>query len=276
MKLILTLVLFFIASSFYAQETDEEEYAEIFVIDSYITPKPPYKFKLTFFTDSEVKSKLILDNKHEFEINTEFKDEHKAEIDLTEYSFDSLFIPYYVILIDKQGKETKTEINEVEYPYEEEVQVSKFESIVRMCAGSLVFLIPSPGVVWSGGEEYFSLSKELPLFSFYAGGYNYPFGYLGLEYTYIFKAPQRNYLRFGYKHIFEVPIFEFVSPGVDVFTNFLGLNGVSPEVTLGLFKINNAMTIYSRYRYSFQPNNTSMNFHDVSIGIFSHFFSLNF
>ena len=49
---------------------------------------------------------------------------------------DSTFIPYYVVLVDGDT-ETRTEKSLVEYPYEEEIKVSKLESILRVCAGSL-------------------------------------------------------------------------------------------------------------------------------------------
>lgn len=276
MKYILTFIIWIVLIAGSFAQPVVHNFKEIFIIDSFISPQKPYKFKLSFFTDQNYKSKLVLDSENIFPISEQLVDEHKSEIELTDYEFDSLFVPYYVLLIDSTGKEFRTETYHVEYPYQEEIKVSKLESLLSICAGSVVFFIPSIGAELSSSEELFSLSKELPLFAFYSGGFNYPTGYLGLEYSYTFKAKEQNKLRFGYKQIFEVSGIEFISPGVSLITNFKGGNGIAPEASIGLFKFNSAMTLYARYRYNVYFSNAFSNFHDVSIGIYSHFFSLNF
>jgi hypothetical protein len=83
-----------------------------------------------------------------------------------------------------------------------------------------------------------------------------------------------NYLRTGYKQIFEPGFIEYVSPGVKVFTNFAGNNGISPEISFGLFRMLDSFTVYARYRYNIKPGDSSANFNEISIGLYSSFFSL--
>ncbi|MBZ0199112.1 MAG: hypothetical protein K8H86_04535, partial [Ignavibacteriaceae bacterium] len=104
----------------------------------------------------------------------------------------------------------------------------------------------------------------------------YPMGYFSAEYSYIINAPVRNFLRVGYKHIIEIPVFEYIAPGLNGFTNFKGFNGISPEVSLGLFRAFNAFTVYTRYRFNAMPGQKGSEFHEFSIGLYTNFFSLNF
>jgi hypothetical protein len=144
-----------------------------------------------------------------------------------------------------------------------------------MCLGGLIFLLPSPGIVIMNNENYLTISKEIPIITFYSRGRNYPSSYLGIEYAHIFNAPKKNFLRVGYKNIYEISLGEFISPGLNIYTDFLGFNGISPELTWGMFRSGQIFTIYTRYRFNFQPSNSFYNFHEISIGLFSHFFSLN-
>jgi hypothetical protein len=84
----------------------------------------------------------------------------------------------------------------------------------------------------------------------------------------------RNYFRIGYKHLIDIPGIEYVSPGINGFTNFQGFNGISPEVSLGLFKILNTFTLYTRYRYNAKPGDSGSGFHEISIGLYSGFFAI--
>jgi hypothetical protein len=80
----------------------------------------------------------------------------------------------------------------------------------------------------------------------------------------------------GYKHLIEVPGIEYVSPGVNGFTNLKGFNGISPELSMGLFKIFDTFTVYSRLRYNFQPGRRNSEFSEISIGLYSGFFAIYF
>jgi len=127
--------------------------------------------------------------------------------------------------------------------------------------------------VFEKDKSYFSLTKEIPLVSFRSRSLKYPSGFLSIEYTYIFDTNKGNYLRAGYKKIFDVPYIEYISPGVSVYTNFSGNNGVSPEVSFGLFTLLDTFTLYTRYRYNIKPGDSNGNFQEIMIGLYSGFFS---
>jgi hypothetical protein len=142
--------------------------------------------------------------------------------------------------------------------------------------GGTVFILPSPIYVNWEGKSYFSLNKEIPLIFIRSSGFSYPTGYFSFEYSYIFHAPVRNFLRIGYKHLIEIPGIEYVSPGVNGFTNLKSFNGISPELSIGWFKILDTFTLYSRFRYNFKPGAKYSEFSEISIGLYSGFFAIYF
>lgn len=250
---------------------------EIFVIDSYVTPEMPLKIKISFFTSDSVKSQLILDEKYKLQVSTTYTEDHTIEVPLTKFQFDSTEVPFFVIVESKSGKRDTGDVYDLALPADYELRTEGGSSLITICCfGGAIIGMPQPTYVGIDGESYFSLAKEIPVFSIYGSGYNYPVGYIGLEYAYIFNAPYKNFLRLGYKHIFKIDLLEYISPGLNGFTDFLGFNGISPELSIGFFKIYNAFTVYGRYRYNFKPSNTEENFYEISIGLYSNFFSINF
>jgi len=268
----LFLIYVFISSEVYSQEGD----VEIFLIDSYATSELPHTFVLSFFTSDSVTSKVIINNKIEKEVSVEFSDNHKIKIDLTGFAFDSSYIPFEIYVYDKSGAESKSETYQLYIPFKKEMVIENDPGIFFMCLGGIIFSLPSPTLVNYHKENYFSLVKEIPLITYYSGGYNYPDSYISLEYAHVFKAPIKNFMRIGYKQIYQIPVIEFVSPGLNVFTNFLGYNGVSPEVSIGWYKISNVFTVFTKYRYNFNPGEKENDFHEITLGLYSDFFSFNF
>ena len=252
-----------------------EKTADVYIIDSYVTEKMPYKFHLYFFTDDSVKSSVIIDSKYNYDISKTFAVDHKIEIKISKLQFDSVTIPFQIILQYPNGKRKRSEIYELELPYNSAQIIAATPGLFKMCVGGVLFLLPSPGIVFRNGERNLSLSLELPILSFYAKGYNYPSGYVGVEYSHIFGNHEENYLNIGYKKIFETNFIEFISSGVNLFTNFNGSNGIVPEVTFGLFKVADIFTFYSRYSYNLSFAGSKDSFHEISVGLYAHFFSLN-
>lgn len=249
---------------------------EFFVIDSYVSVKKPYKLQLMFFTGVPSKTKLIIDDKYEYSVSDELKEEHKINVDISSLAFDSVYIPFVLIAVDSFGIEYKSEVYEFELPelikFPEGSTTNLFTTI---CLGSILFLSPSPGIIYEGGNKYITLSKELPLISFYQSGYNYPVSYFGVEYSYTLGGETSGYLRAGYKYLLQPGVIKFLSLGVSYTTDFVGFNGVSPEISLGLFTLYDQFTLFAKYRYNLQPSSSSNNFSDFSIGLFSNFFSFN-
>jgi len=274
-KIIFLLIIIMIPAALLYSQIAAEKTANVYIIDSYVTEKIPYKFHLYFFTDDSVKSSVIIDNKYNYDISKAFAVDHKIEIAISQLQFDSLTIPFQIILQYPNGKKKSSEIYELELPYNSSKIIASTPGLFKMCIGGILFLLPSPGIVFRSGERDLSLSLELPIISFYSNGFNYPSGYVGVEYSHIFGSDEENYLNIGYKKIFETNFIEFVSSGMDLFTNFNGSNGIKPEVTFGLFKVAGIFTFYSRYSYNLSFAGSKSSFHEISFGLYAHFFSLN-
>lgn len=275
-KIHIFIILFLFSNFIFAQQ-DEIKISdvEIFIIDSYITPEEPYKVKITFFTSDSVTSLLQLENGLIFDVSTKPTDEHKFIMSLDSLEADSTVVSYNVIISDKFVQGKKSELYDLYLPAEFELKMKEKSGLMNVCLGGLFFLMPFPVYVNSNGSEFFSLTKEFPIISFYGRGYNYPTGYISLEYSYIFDAENRNYLRFGYKQIFQIDFIRYISPGLNVATNFNGFNGISPELSFGLFDFYDAFTFYLRYRYNFKPGSNFEDFHEISIGLFTSSISFN-
>ncbi len=268
------LVAFYIFLLTYVVFGQVEE-TDIFIIDSYVTPESPYKVKITFFTSDSVKSKIVFNNNQPFLVSTERSDEHKFEISLDSLNADSSIISYEVEVENRSGILKSSEIYDLYLPAEFELEMKYKNNIFDVCMGGVLFLLPLPAYVFDVNGGFISITKEFPIISFYGRGYNFPKGYISLEYSYIFEAEKRNYLRFGYKQIFQIDLIEYISPGLNLTTNFSGFYGISPEISFGLFEFYDSFTLYLRYRYNFNMSSNYQDFHGISIGLFTSVFSFN-
>lgn len=269
-----TLFVLFLCFAVYAQNEFVEDSIDVYIIDSFIPPDNPNVFNLSFFTSEPAKSKVMLDDEFEFSISDTLSDSHKIEIDLTKINFKSKVVPYVIIVEEETGKTNLSE--KFEFELEEEVKMESESNFLLLCLfGGTVFLLPSPVFVVTENDNYFSLTKEIALVTF-RGSFKYPAGYIAAEYSYIFGAQNKNFLRIGYKHFIETAGIEYISPGLNGFTNFNGFSGISPELSVGWFKIFNTFTVYTRYRYNFKPGESGSNFQEISLGLYSSFFSIYF
>jgi hypothetical protein len=270
-NMILLFLLFIFSSQLYSQETDS---IEVFLIDNFVTPEKPHTFVVSFFTSVPARSKIIIDRRDEFIVSEEYIENHKLELNLENIQFRNDTVPFIISVIDSAGNSSISEKFELELPYDPEVEGGSGFLMLCIFAGA-IFGLPSPALVVTENDKYFSLTKEIPLVSL-RGSFYYPQGYFALEYSHIFNAPRRNFIRVGYKHIIEIPGIEYISPGFNLFTDFKGFNGISPEISVGLIRVFNAFTIYSRYRYNVKPGETGSQFQEFSLGLYSGFFSFYF
>jgi len=274
LKFLILLVIFSVKIS--AQTDTTDSIGEINVIDSFISPDTPVKFILSFFTTDSCKSSLKIIGNSTIEVSKNYTANHRIELELFKLRIDSSKIKYQITAVNKKGIEIKSEVYEVELPRKLVISDDQNPGLLRMCClGGIIFGMPSPTYVSMNKHSYAALSKEIPLFSFYSTGYNYPAGYFGIEYSYIFNSELKNFVRFGYKQIMQIPGIQYISPGVNLFTNFLGYNGAGIELSAGLFKFQNVFTLYARYRFNFQMIKNGIGFHEISIGLYSSFFSIN-
>lgn len=270
-KLFIILLTLSTFSSFLVAQ-EETDSIEVYLIDAYCKPDLPHPFILSFFTSLPTKTKVILEDKYEFDVSTEFTDLHNAQIDVSKLFFLDKQVNFIIEGEDSLGNQFKSEVFDFDLPYEP--QITGGSSLLTLCLfGGVVFLLPAPGYINQDGKEFFSLSKELPLISFRSKSFNYPASYISIEYTYIFNAEYRKFFRAGYKRLFEIPVFEYLSPGISAYTNFSSQNGISPEISVGWFKIYDTFTVYTRYRYNIKPSDSNSNFHELYLGLYSGFFS---
>lgn len=253
----------------------QEDTVEIYLIDSFIPPENQEQLHISFSTSEDCKSKILLDNKYEFSVSDDYQSFHQIVIDIQDLNFSSNIVPFICIVETNDGRTFKSEKYEINIQRKSELDISK--NYLWSCLfGGIFFLTPSFNYVLHHSDDYFSLKKEIPVISFYSKKFNRPFGYLALEYSHINNFKYKNYLSAGYKQLIDIPVLDYVSPGINLMTNFNGFNGISTEISLGLIKIYNVFTIYSRYRFNFQPNKSGTEFHEFSIGLFSSFFSFQF
>ncbi|MBN1637495.1 MAG: hypothetical protein JW866_00900 [Ignavibacteriales bacterium] len=270
----LLCILFLIGLKINGQDLNEP--IEVYIIDSYVTTEEPYKFILSFFTNDSCASTAYLDEKYLIAISEELTDFHKIEIELNNYQFDSTYITYYIFTSDRYGQKYQSDKYDVVIPHKIVIDVKASQSFFEVCCfGGTFFGMPSPGVLLYNGDKYFNLSKELPIASIYSSGFNYPAGYFGVGYTYNFNSPIKHILRVGYKHIFQIPVFEYISVGINYFSNFKGINGYSPEFSVGLFKVYGVFTFNIKYRFNHKPFAGNEKFHELLIDLYSNFFSIN-
>lgn len=272
-KVLFSLV---VLSTFVFSQNELGEYEpemEIFLIDAYVRPEPPFIFILTYYTSELCVSNVIIDGKYEYVVTNGLSEAHSAKIDISELKFLNKNVNFVIETVDSLGNKFTSEEYEFDLPYEPIIKEGS--TILTLClfAGS-VFLVPAPGYSNIDGEGYFSLTKEIPVISFRSKSRNYPASYLAFEYTHIFNAPEKNYLRFGYKRIFETGFIQYIAPGITAYTNFIGQNGFSPEVSFGLFTMFDTFTLYTRYRYNFMPGSSDKNFHEINLGLYTRFFSI--
>ena len=251
----------------------ENDSIEVYLIDAYVKPEPPNDFILSFFTSDYCKSKVLIDHRYEYDVSDELADMHKTQIAMSSLKFKGKIVTFVIITEDSSGNQFTSEVFDFDLPYEP--QIAGGANFLQLCLfGGAVFLLPYPNLVIQNGSTLFSLTKEISIVSFRSKSLNYPAGYLSLEYSYVFEADAKNYLRGGYKYMYELPYIEYVSPGATLYSNFLGNTGIGLEVSLGLFTIVDSFTFYGRYRYNLKVGDFKGNFGEISVGLYSGFFSI--
>ena len=246
---------------------------EVYLIDAYVKPEPPNDFILSFFTSDLCKSKILIDERYEYSVSDELIDMHKAKIEMLSLKFNDNFVTFVIITEDSLGNQFTSELFDFDLPYEPEIAGGA--DLLQLCLfGGAVFLLPYPNLVIQNGNTHFSLTKEISIVSFRTKSLHYPSGYISIEYSHIFDASVKNYLRAGYKHIYELPHIQYASPGATLYSNFSGNTGIAIELSFGLLTIVDSFTLYARYRYNIKPGDSSVNFSEISLGLYSGFFSI--
>ena len=267
-KILVFLTILIVTNSAFSQSDS----IEVYLIDAFCTREIPYTFKLSFYTSDVCKSKVILEEKYEYTVAADYVDLHKAEIIIDNLAFTDTVINFVIITETDSGVVNKSETFDFDIPYEPNIKEGS--DLLTLCLfGSSIFLIPYPSFVAESQQNYFGLTKEIPIISFRAKSRNYPSGFVSLEYTYVFNMDDPSYLRGGYKKLFEVPGLEFISPGISLYTDFSTNWGFSPEFSIGLFNVLDTFTAYIRCRSNITLHPAGTNFQEIYLGFYSSLFS---
>jgi hypothetical protein len=274
-KCILLFTCILISSQLFPKNESIQDTVEVYLIDNFVTQEKPLTLIVSFSTSTGVKSEIIIDGKYKFQVSKELSENHQDSINISDLKFSSNTPHFVIALEDSLGRKYTSEKYEIDIP--KDIEIKQDNNLLLLCLfGGTVFILPYPVYVYWNGTPYFSFTKEIPLVFLRSGSFSYPMGYFSLEYSFIYHAPVRNFMRLGYKHMIEVPGIEYISPGINGVTNFNGYNGISPELSIGWFKIFNTFTLYSRFRYNFKPGETKNDFTEISIGLYSGFFAIYF
>jgi len=248
---------------------------QIYLIDSYISPEKPLKLKVSFFTSETTTSKILISNKFEYTISDKLTSQHKVKIDISNFGKKDSVLTFKIIVKSSNYVISESQTFQVDYPKIISVGKESNFLLFGMLFAS-IFIIPAPSYAFTEDGNHLSITKEIPLISFRSESINFPRSYIALEYTHIYKSDRSNFLRIGYKYIKEIQVVKFISPGIDIVTNFDGFNGIGVGISLGLFNVLDTFTLYVRYRYNFQQSHSERNFSEVSLGLFTNFFSVHF
>ncbi len=273
MKLFISVLLavLFSQTNFYAQDEEFQDELEIFLIDAYCKPDSNRILLISYYSSVPVKSKVILENKYEYQVSNEFTELHRIRIDLNNLSFEEKQVEFVVISLDSLGNQYKSETFDFDLPFEHNVVGGS--NIFTLCLfGGAVFLVPHQGLVVQNNKAELSLTKEIPLISF-RKGYNYASSYVSFELSYFNNFENKFNYRLGYKKIWEVESIEYFSAGISGFSNLKNESGFSPEVTIGWFKLFESFTIYTRYRYNYIFD-SDYGKHEFYLGFYSGFFTI--
>lgn len=256
-----------------AQEEGGE--VEVFMVESFIPPEDASHFHLAFYTTEQYKSKIVFADGKEAVINDSLSENHKIVLDISKVRVDSGLIKYLFVFTAEDGSTLQSENYDVRVPVEEKQteQRSGGTEFMSCIYGGIIYLIPVIDYNIFSGSSKFGFSKELPVVSFFSGGFNYPVHYASVEYSHIPQAQPKNLFRVGWKYVYQVPFGEYVSPGLTAFTDFMGTNGIAPEVTWGMFSFREVFTVFARARYNTTFQNSG--YSTLSVGLASWFFSMH-
>lgn len=273
MKPIIFLLLLLLVSGpvfGFSPQAAEGDSIEVILIEAYSPKDSPDKMVLTFFAGEPVKAEVIFPNKT-VPLGDEYKESYSTTLDIEGVPPQEDLIVFYIRVTNESGESNLSE--QFDIVAEGNTSISGGADLTGCLIGSAVYAIPAVYYNFHQDTSGLGFGKEFPLISFFSGGYNYPNGYIAFEYNYTDLHAVKSRYNFGYKQIIEIPYLNYVSFGFSYSTDFRGGNAVLPEASLGLFRIMNVFTLYVRASHYVFPANKEKNMTQLSLGLFSAFFS---
>jgi len=297
MKLISIFVLLLLATNF-AQENpdtssviDEQDslaagtdsnfvFAEdsvgVYVIESYVREEEKNEIVIYFFTTSPAKASVVFEGKQRFVVSDTLGESFRFTTDVSNVKASSQLLKVIIYVEDTLGNKSSSEEFEIKLPFEPQIEGTWLGYLTDCTLGGLAFLVPSVGTSLFKNENRFSFFKEIPVVVFQSEISELPWMAFSLEYSHTPDIDFRNRFFAGVKFPFDIPIIKYAAPGISYTTNFLGVNGISPEISLGFFEIFRVINFNLKARYNYFPSVEGLNHFDINIGLTSYFLTFSF
>lgn len=243
----------------------------VYVIESYLREEEKKEIIVYFFATSPVKAKIIFDGGKEFIVTDTLAESFRFTSDFSVFANASEVLRGRIFVEDEAGNKSSSEEFEIPLPVEPKIEGTALGYLADCTLGALAYLVPSPGLSFFKDETRFSLFKEIPIVVFQSNISDLPWMAIAVEYVHTPDIDFRNRFFLGAKFPFEVPVLKYAAPGISFSTNFLGVNGISPEVSIGFFEIFRVINFNLKARYNYYPSATGLNHFDINIGLTSYF-----
>jgi hypothetical protein len=231
---------------------------------------------VTFFASSPVKAKIIFDGKQSFIVSDTLSENFRFVTDISNIKATSEILKAIIYVENEKGEKSSCEEFEIKLPFEPQIEGTTLGYLADCTLGGLAFVVPSLGYSFFNDKSNFSFFKEIPLFVFQSEISELPWMAIAFEYAHTPDVEFKNRFFAGVKFPFDIPIFKYLSPGVSYSTNFLGVNGISPEVSLGFFDVFRVINFSLKVRYNYYPGATNFDNVDINIGLTSYFLTFAF
>lgn len=243
----------------------------VYVIESYLREEEKKEIIVYFFATSPVKARIVFDGGIEFVVSDTLAESFRFTSDLSVFTIVSEVLRGRIYVEDESGNKSSSEEFEIPLPVEPKIEGTALGYLADCTLGALAYLVPSPGVSFFKNETRFSIFKEIPIVVFQSNISDLPWMAFAVEYVHTPDIDFKNRFFLGAKFPIAVPILKYVAPGISFSTNFLGVNGMSPEVSFGFFEIFRVINFNLKARYNYYPSATGLNHFDINIGLTSYF-----
>ncbi len=277
------LILFSILISNGFAIAQENEEFELYLIDNYVRSNEPSKLVLSWMTNIEAITKVEIPSLGIFAASDTLTDKVFLVIDVSKILDKPGDYEFSLLSQLRDGREFKSEKFVFTIPQQDITPIKTTHSqfsyyFYTCCVGGSFWLLPSVGISYIEGKANFSLNKDIPLLNLSSKSVfkNYPYSFFYAGYNHTIKGVVQNIFRYGYRQLFEMKdIFNYISIGFSGFTNFRGVNGISPEFSVSFLKILSTFDLYFLYRFDKELINGNYNSHQIQLGLFTSSFSLN-
>lgn len=243
----------------------------VYVIESYLKEEEKKEIVIYFFSTSPVKARIVFEGEKEFIVSDTLAESFRFTTDFSVFANLSEVLRGRIFVEDDAGNKSSSEEFEIPLPVEPKIEGTALGYLADCTLGALAYLVPSPGFSFFKNETRVSIFKEIPIVVFQSNISDLPWMAFAVEYVHTPDIDFKNRFFIGAKFPFEVPILKYAAPGISFSTNFLGVNGVSPEVSIGFFEIFRVINFNLKARYNYYPSATGLNHFDVNIGLTSYF-----